>query len=40
MTSGPVGDPFDRLGVRGTPARVLVLTAAVTLTALAAAASG
>ncbi|MFI6779824.1 putative bifunctional diguanylate cyclase/phosphodiesterase [Micromonospora sp. NPDC050276] len=40
MTSGPAGDPFDRLGVRGTPGRLLVLTAAVTLTALAAAAVG
>ncbi|MGW3608460.1 putative bifunctional diguanylate cyclase/phosphodiesterase [Micromonospora sp. NPDC005163] len=40
MTSGPAGDPFDRLGVRGTPARLLVLTAAVTLTALVAAAVG
>ncbi|MEV4118276.1 bifunctional diguanylate cyclase/phosphodiesterase [Micromonospora sp. NPDC049645] len=40
MTSGPTGDPFDRLGVRGTPGRLLVLTAAVTLTALAAAAVG
>ncbi|MEU8127510.1 bifunctional diguanylate cyclase/phosphodiesterase [Micromonospora sp. NPDC049049] len=40
MTSGPADDPFDRLGVRGTPGRVLVLTAAVTLTALAAAAVG
>ncbi|MEU4550871.1 putative bifunctional diguanylate cyclase/phosphodiesterase [Micromonospora violae] len=40
MTSGPAGDPFDRLGVRGTPGRLLVLTAAVTLTALAAAGVG
>ncbi|MEH0931861.1 putative bifunctional diguanylate cyclase/phosphodiesterase [Micromonospora sp. CPCC 205558] len=40
MTSGPADDPFDRLGVRGTPGRLLVLTAAVTLTALAAAAVG
>ncbi|MCG5444704.1 bifunctional diguanylate cyclase/phosphodiesterase [Micromonospora sp. NIE79] len=40
MTSDPVDDPFDRLGVRGTPGRLLVLTAAVTLTALAAAAVG
>ncbi|MEU8181931.1 bifunctional diguanylate cyclase/phosphodiesterase [Micromonospora sp. NPDC049044] len=40
MTSGPAGDPFDRLGVRGTPGRLLVLTAAVTLTALVAAAVG
>ncbi|MEU1588891.1 bifunctional diguanylate cyclase/phosphodiesterase [Micromonospora sp. NPDC005710] len=40
MTSGATDDPFDRLGVRGTPGRVLVLTAAVTLTALAAAAVG
>ncbi|WP_030486773.1 bifunctional diguanylate cyclase/phosphodiesterase [Micromonospora chokoriensis] len=40
MTSGPAADPFDRLGVRGTPGRLLVLTAAVTLTALAAAAVG
>ncbi|MBM0274737.1 bifunctional diguanylate cyclase/phosphodiesterase [Micromonospora sp. STR1s_6] len=34
------GDPFDRLGVRGTPGRLLVLTAAVTLTAVIAAAVG
>lgn len=40
MTSGPAGDPFDRLGVRGMPARLLVLTAAVTLTALVAAGVG
>ncbi|KAB1923333.1 bifunctional diguanylate cyclase/phosphodiesterase [Micromonospora noduli] len=40
MTSGSADDPFDRLGVRGTPGRLLVLTAAVTLTALAAAAVG
>ncbi|GLZ57506.1 MULTISPECIES: putative bifunctional diguanylate cyclase/phosphodiesterase [Micromonospora] len=40
MTSGPADDPFDRLGVRGTPGRLLVLTAAVTLTALAAAVVG
>ncbi|MEU8422589.1 bifunctional diguanylate cyclase/phosphodiesterase [Micromonospora sp. NPDC048835] len=40
MTSTPAGDPFDRLGVRGTPGRLLVLTAAVTLTALTAAAVG
>ncbi|RLP92165.1 bifunctional diguanylate cyclase/phosphodiesterase [Micromonospora sp. BL4] len=40
MTSGPAGDPFHRLGVRGMPARLLVLTAAVTLTALIAAAVG
>ncbi|MEU8387570.1 bifunctional diguanylate cyclase/phosphodiesterase [Micromonospora sp. NPDC048843] len=40
MTSDPADDPFDRLGVRGTPGRLLVLTAAVTLTALAAAAVG
>ncbi|WP_433266947.1 putative bifunctional diguanylate cyclase/phosphodiesterase [Micromonospora vinacea] len=40
MTSGAADDPFDRLGVRGTPGRLLVLTAAVTLTALAAAAVG
>ncbi|MEU8253824.1 bifunctional diguanylate cyclase/phosphodiesterase [Micromonospora inaquosa] len=40
MTSGPADDRFDRLGVRGTPGRLLVLTAAVTLTALAAAAVG
>ncbi|WP_406075096.1 putative bifunctional diguanylate cyclase/phosphodiesterase [Micromonospora sp. NBC_01638] len=40
MTSGPAGDPFDRLGVRGTPGRLLVLTAAVTLTAIVAAAVG
>ncbi|WP_327032831.1 bifunctional diguanylate cyclase/phosphodiesterase [Micromonospora ureilytica] len=40
MTSGPADDPFDRLGVRGTPGPLLVLTAAVTLTALAAAAVG
>ncbi|MFC4020510.1 putative bifunctional diguanylate cyclase/phosphodiesterase [Micromonospora sp. GCM10011542] len=40
MTSGPAGDQFDRLGVRGTPPRVLVLTAAVTLTALVAAVVG
>ncbi|SCE79424.1 diguanylate cyclase/phosphodiesterase [Micromonospora coriariae] len=40
MTSGPAGDPFDRLGVRGMPTRLLVLTAAVTLTALVAAAVG
>ncbi|MEU4396953.1 putative bifunctional diguanylate cyclase/phosphodiesterase [Micromonospora orduensis] len=37
MTSGPVG---DRLGVRGTPVRLLVLTAAVTLTAVVAATVG
>ncbi|MGQ5260275.1 putative bifunctional diguanylate cyclase/phosphodiesterase [Micromonospora sp. ZYX-F-536] len=40
MTSGPAGDSFDRLGVRGTPSRLLVLTAAVTLTALIAAGVG
>ncbi|MFI7659721.1 putative bifunctional diguanylate cyclase/phosphodiesterase [Micromonospora parva] len=40
MTSGPADDPFDRLGVRGTPGRLLVLTAAVTLTAVAAAVVG
>ncbi|MCG5448497.1 MULTISPECIES: putative bifunctional diguanylate cyclase/phosphodiesterase [Micromonospora] len=40
MTSDPADGPFDRLGVRGTPGRLLVLTAAVTLTALAAAAVG
>ncbi|RAO35590.1 putative diguanylate cyclase YfiN [Micromonospora noduli] len=40
MTSGSADDPFDRLGVRGTPGRLLVLTAAVTMTALAAAAVG
>ncbi|WP_328380883.1 bifunctional diguanylate cyclase/phosphodiesterase [Micromonospora zamorensis] len=40
MTSGPAGDSFDRLGVRGTPVRLLVLTAAVALTAVAAAAVG
>ncbi|MHA4946788.1 putative bifunctional diguanylate cyclase/phosphodiesterase [Micromonospora sp. SD19] len=40
MTSGPADDPFDRLGVRGTPGRLLVLTAAVTVTAVAAAVVG
>ncbi|MFF0150465.1 putative bifunctional diguanylate cyclase/phosphodiesterase [Micromonospora sp. NPDC005203] len=40
MTSGPAGCSSDRLGVRGTPGRLLVLTAAVTLTALAASAVG
>ncbi|WP_030337952.1 bifunctional diguanylate cyclase/phosphodiesterase [Micromonospora parva] len=40
MTSGPADDPFDRLGVRGTPGRLLVLTAAVTMTAVAAAVVG
>lgn len=40
MTSGPAGESFDRLGVRGTPVRLLVLTAAVALTAVAAAAVG
>lgn len=40
MTSGTGGDPFDRLGVHGMPARLLVLTAAVTVTALAAAVVG
>ncbi|GAA2189512.1 hypothetical protein GCM10009848_34830 [Micromonospora lupini] len=40
MTSGPAGDPFDRLGVHGMPARLLVLTAAVTVTALVAAVVG
>ncbi|MDG4836790.1 bifunctional diguanylate cyclase/phosphodiesterase [Micromonospora sp. WMMD967] len=40
MTSGPANDSFDRLGVRGTPGRLLVLTAAVTLTAVVAATVG
>lgn len=40
MTSGSAGDPLDRLGVRRTPGRLLVLSAAVTLTAVAAAAVG
>ncbi|MET8119112.1 bifunctional diguanylate cyclase/phosphodiesterase [Micromonospora sp. NPDC005189] len=40
MTSGPAGDPLDRLAVRRTPGRLLVLSAAVTLTAVAAAAVG
>ncbi|MET7708150.1 bifunctional diguanylate cyclase/phosphodiesterase [Micromonospora sp. NPDC005413] len=40
MTSGSAGDPLDRLGVRRTPGRLLVLSAAVTLTAVAAAVVG
>ncbi|MET7961337.1 putative bifunctional diguanylate cyclase/phosphodiesterase [Micromonospora zamorensis] len=40
MTSGPADDSFDRLGARGTPVRLLVLTAAVALTAVVAAAVG
>ncbi|MCG5468604.1 bifunctional diguanylate cyclase/phosphodiesterase [Micromonospora sp. LAH09] len=40
MTSGPAGESFDRLGVRGTPVRLLVLTAAVALTAVVAATVG
>ncbi|WP_229399701.1 putative bifunctional diguanylate cyclase/phosphodiesterase [Micromonospora okii] len=40
MTSGRAGGPLDRLGVRGTPYRVVLLTAAVALVALVAAAVG
>ena len=40
MTSGPAADRSDRLGARGMPARLLVLTGAVTLTALVSAMVG
>ncbi|PWU57838.1 GGDEF-domain containing protein [Micromonospora sp. S4605] len=40
MTSDRAGTEFDRLGLRGTPPRVLLLTAAVAVTALVAATVG
>ncbi|GAA4577752.1 hypothetical protein GCM10023176_51880 [Micromonospora coerulea] len=40
MTSGRDGPPADRLGLRGTPTPVVVLTAAVVVTALVAATVG
>ncbi|WP_428961833.1 putative bifunctional diguanylate cyclase/phosphodiesterase [Micromonospora fluostatini] len=40
MTSDRAGDPLDRLGLRGTPPRVLLLTVAVLLTAVTTAVVG